>query len=102
MMNAIGPPQSWATSFTGPTPNRSRTPARTTQIRAQHAVAVGGQRSDQFAPLPPVLRESVHQHHRRPLGGSGVGDVDRHTTTEIDELVVDTVEGGQSNHGLTT
>ena len=80
---------------------RRRTPPRTAQIGAQHAVAVGGQWADQLVPLPPVLREAVHQHHRRPVGGSGVGDVDRHTVAQIDELVIDTVQCGQSNHGLT-
>jgi hypothetical protein len=32
MMNATGPPQSWATSFTVATPKRSSTPARSSAI----------------------------------------------------------------------
>jgi hypothetical protein len=34
----------------------------------------------------------VHQHYRRPVGGSGVGDVNRDATAHIDELVLDAIE----------
>ncbi len=77
-----------------------RTPTGTAQIGTQHPVSVGGQRSDQLVPLPPVLREAVDQHHRRALRGSGVGDVDRHPGAQIDVLVIDTVESGHLHHGV--
>jgi hypothetical protein len=78
-----------------------RTPARAAQVRAQHPVAVGGQRNDQFVPLPPVLGEAVDQHRRRPVGRARIGDVDRHTIPEIHEPVFDTVQRGHNDHVLT-
>jgi len=71
---------------------RRRTPPRAAQVGAQYPVAVGGQRADQLVPLPPVFRKAVHQHYRRPVGGSGVGDVNRDATAHIDELVLDAIE----------
>ena len=60
---------------------RRRAPPRTAQVGAQHPVAVGGQRSDQVVPLPPVLRESrapasppAHRRARRRRHGSSRPD----------------------------
>ena len=46
-------------------------------------VTIGGERPDQLVPLPPVLREAVHQHHRRAVRGPGIGDMDRDTATTL-------------------
>ena len=54
-------------------------------------VTIGGERPDQLVPLPPVLREAVHQHHRRAVRGPGIGDMDRDTATHIDESVFDPI-----------
>ena len=70
----------------------SGAPAGTPQIRAQHAVAVSRQWRDQLVPLPPVLREAVHEHHRRPVRGPGVGDVNRDTAAYVYEPVLDALE----------
>ena len=79
-----------------------RAPAGTAQIGAQHPVTVGSQRSYQVMPLPPVLREAVHQHHRRTIGRPGVGDMDRDAGSEIYVPVFDTVEGGHFGHAPET
>ena len=76
-----------------------RTPPRATQVGAEHPVAVGGQRTDQLVPLPPVLREAVHQHDGRPLGRTGVGDVDRHTVAQLDVPVFDSDGSFERGHG---
>jgi hypothetical protein len=39
--------------------------------------------------------------HGITFGESGVGDVNRDTTPRIDEVVLDAIQGRQSNHGLT-
>ncbi|KAF0962323.1 hypothetical protein MLGJGCBP_04553 [Rhodococcus sp. T7] len=66
----------------------SRAPTGTAQIRAQHPVAIGRQRTDQLMPCPPVLRETVDKHDRRTVGRSGVGDVNRDTAAHVDEPVL--------------
>jgi hypothetical protein len=50
------------------------------------------------APLPPVLREAVHQHHRWPIDRSGVGHMDDHIVAQIDEPVLHPVEDRQRAH----
>ncbi len=42
-------------------------PPGATQIRADHAVTVRGDRGCDLPPLPPVHREAVHCHHGLPL-----------------------------------
>ncbi len=65
-----------------------RAPPGTAQIRAEHAVAVGRERSDQLLPRPPILRETVNKHDRRPVGRPGIGDVNRRTAAHVDEPVL--------------
>ena len=79
---------------------RRRAPARAAQVGTQHPVAVGGQRADQLVPLPPVLREAVHEHDRRAIGRSGVGDMDRDAVTQLYVPVFH--KGGPSNAGIVT
>ncbi|CKU44368.1 Uncharacterised protein [Mycobacterium tuberculosis] len=79
-----------------------RTPARAAQVGTQHPVAVGGQRADEVAPLPPVLREAVHQHYRRTIGRPGVRNVDPDAFRHIHVPMFDTFQGGQSDHCLTS
>jgi hypothetical protein len=65
-------------------PNSSPRP----QIGAQDPETLGGKRPDQLVPLPLVLRKAVRQHHRRAGGRPGVGDINRHTTAQIDKPVL--------------
>jgi hypothetical protein len=84
--------------FSGSASAAPSSSARAAQVGTQHPVAVGGQRADQLVPLS--------QFSGKPctgitFGGSGVGDVNRDTTPRIDEVVLDAIQGRQSNHGLT-
>lgn len=53
--------------------SRCRTPTCTTQIWAQHSVAVVREWPDQLMTCPPVLWETVDEHDRQPIGRSGAG-----------------------------
>jgi hypothetical protein len=57
------------------------------------------QRTDQLVPLPPVLREAVHQHD----GRTGVRDMDCDTVAELYLPVFQNdcaIQSGHSDHAL--
>jgi hypothetical protein len=72
-------------------PPRSVGPARTAQVRPDHAVVLGQPRDD-LAPLPPVLGEAVEQQDRFTV--AGLGQVHAQPG-EINEAVLDSVERGE-------
>jgi hypothetical protein len=45
-----------------------------------------------------MLRETVDEHHGRPVGWSSLCDVDRDTAAKINETVCDAIEFGKGGH----
>ena len=71
---------------------RSIGPSRPPLIGDDDAVILG-ERRDDSAPLPPVLREAVQQKHRIAL--PCLGDVHPQTTWKLDEAVLDSGKLGE-------
>jgi hypothetical protein len=59
-------------------------PTSAAQVGRDHSVALG-ERRDDLAPLPPVLREAVQEQNRRGIRVPGLGDVHPQAGRERDE-----------------
>jgi hypothetical protein len=66
-------------------------PTSAAQVGRDHSVALG-ERRDDLAPLPPVLREAVQEQNRRGIRVPGLGDVHPQAGRERDELMRNTWE----------
>ncbi|HEY6685272.1 MAG TPA: hypothetical protein VI094_03585 [Propionibacteriaceae bacterium] len=66
-------------------------PTSTAQVGRDHSVVLG-ERRDDLAPLPPVLREAVQEQDRRGIRVPGLGDVHPQAGRERDERVGHTRE----------